>query len=478
MTTRKKPPAPRRKPTPVAAAARRRPSKPIAPARPERREAAPERRETAAERPRAAAPVRPREAVPEPAIAAIAIPEAGVAEPAIRFPEPVFAARVPSPAPPRPQPPTRRAIFFDVENTSRAEHIARVIEHLAVDRLSSATDVVAVGNWKVIGQDTARLLARHGAHLVHSAPSTGVRDWSDLRIAVGAGVWVAGARPGDVLEIISDDRAFDAVGDVAASLGIAYRRLSYRGLAGLTATETVERPMTAAPLNAPGQRRGRRRGGWRGRPDSGPARPPVSLPVRPPADVVLNGAEAPSIDVEEPSAAPALHAEPHTAPHDEIVAVVRRLLRGSSAGAVSIDAVANALREEGFRRPPGSPRLITRLRRIKELSFGRSGMITLIDGGRVPETVPSAPPVEEPAASPEVTPVRQVVARPSGAAAREPEEPMPGDVDGNRLDAQGRLAEGAEPAASRFRGARRGGRRGRGRGRGPSRAAAPASPEA
>ena len=49
---------------------------------------------------------------------------------------------------------------------------------------------------------------------MHSAPSTGVRDWSDLRIAVAAGIWLAAARPGDVIEIVSDDRAFDAVGDV------------------------------------------------------------------------------------------------------------------------------------------------------------------------------------------------------------------------------------------------------------------------
>src|SRR5207249_3835687 len=82
------------------------------------------------------------------------------------------------------------------------EHIARMIEHLSIDRQGRRTDFVAVGNWRVIGSDTGRLLARHGAHLVHSAPSTGVRDWSDLRIAVTAGVWLGGARPGDVLEIV------------------------------------------------------------------------------------------------------------------------------------------------------------------------------------------------------------------------------------------------------------------------------------
>src|SRR5919106_3509181 len=172
-------------------------------------------------------------------------------EPSVQLttPEPSFAARVPPPAPDRPHPDHRRAIFFDVENTSRAEHIARVIEHLAVDRLASRTEFIAVGNWRVIGHDTARLLARHGAQLVHSAPSVGVRDWSDLRIAVGPGVWMGTARPGDIIEIISDDRAFDAVGDVATGLGIAFRRLSYRALTGQP--RAVAAPPAATPAAEP-----------------------------------------------------------------------------------------------------------------------------------------------------------------------------------------------------------------------------------
>src|SRR5262249_52530038 len=103
-------------------------------------------------------------------------------------------------------------------------------EPLQPDGAGGATTCTVVGNWRVIGHDTARLLAQHGASLVHSAPSVGVRDWSDLRIAVSAGVWLAGARPGDIVEIVSDDQAFDAVGDVAASLGVTFRRTSYRPL--------------------------------------------------------------------------------------------------------------------------------------------------------------------------------------------------------------------------------------------------------
>jgi len=233
----------------------------------------------------------------------------------LSIPEPALAARVPAPEPARPLPSGRRAIFFDVENTSRAEHISRVIAHLALDRVGRRTEFFAVGNWRVIGHDTARLLARQGAALVHSAPSVGVRDWSDLRIAVASGVWLAGARPGDVIEIVSDDRAFDAVGDVAASLGVTFRRLSYRGLLGVPTpepieVERVERDYAHADR---GGRRRRHRGG-RGRREHGAPRP-------------VHHAPAPHAARSEPAAG----AEPHTAPHDEIVAVVRDLARARGA---------------------------------------------------------------------------------------------------------------------------------------------------
>ena len=126
------------------------------------------------------------------------------------------------------EPQTRRVVFFDVENASRVQHIVRLIDHLRLAERAARTRVFAVGNWRVIGPDTAQLLARHGADLVHTAPIPGVPDWSDLKIAATAGVWLGDARPGDRMEIVSDDRAFDAVGDVAAGLGVSFRRLSYR----------------------------------------------------------------------------------------------------------------------------------------------------------------------------------------------------------------------------------------------------------
>jgi hypothetical protein len=315
------------------------------------------------------------------------VPSAGT-DIVLSTPELGLAGRALSREPERPLPTKRRAIFFDVENTSRPAHITRVIDHLAIDWAGWRTEIIAVGNWKVIGRDTARLLAQHGAQLVHSAPSVGVSDWSDLRIGVAAGVWLAGARPGDVLEIITNDRAFDAVGDVAASLGIAYRRLSHQGLVGAAIETAAPAPGQALPPDSHPHRRGRgRRHRGRGygaaaRATETISRSPVPAAVHPPTPA---GAETPPW--------------PHTAPHDEIIAVVHDLMQRSPTRSVTLDALANALKTRGFSRPPGSPRLITRLRRIKEISVSRSGVITLLGEGAttlsrepgISEATPAAP---------------------------------------------------------------------------------------
>jgi hypothetical protein len=413
------------------------------------------------------------------------------------FPLPVsavertFAARVPPPEPERPRPPGRRAIFLDVENTSRAQHLAHVIDHLGVDPWNRRTELVAVANWRVVGHEAARLLAARGAHLVHSAPSTGVRDWSDLRIAVAAGIWLASARPGDIIEIVSDDRAFDAVGDVAASLGIEFRRLSYRRLKEdspeTVVVEEESRPL-AASASASGSRRRRRR---RGRGPGGS--PPSQAGERRSADSREGprhgasggprggrtgggrgrpaGSHAPRPQADSPQT---------TAPHDELVSVVRGLVEGAPKRSVSIDAVANALKSRGFQRSPGSPRLVTRLRRIKELLVSPSGTITLAEDG--------APPASESQieSEPRVESAAQIVGKPMGEAAeidaadevaevdsdRQPDflswresEPVVPEVDGNR----------ASPAPGPSGAPARGRRRRRRRWRGGPRQSAPGS---
>jgi len=348
--------------------------------------------------PKAAAPAAVAPATPKPLPPVIepAPPIVIEAEPVLPvvYPEPVFAARVPPPVPERLRPSTRHAIFFDVENTSNPAHIERVSERLAIDHAGRSTELFAVGNWRVIGHETGRVLARFGAQLLHSAPSTGVRDWSDLRIAVSAGVWLAGARPGDVLEIVSDDRAFDAVGDVAAALGITFHRLTARSLAS-AATPEASRAASGGDRGRSRGRRGRRGG----RPTGMEAEARRIEPVRHAAAPTVAGSD-----------------EGHSAPHDELVLVVSELAERSPSGAVLIDTVARTLKARGFSRPPGSPRLVTRLRRIKELLVSPTGMISLVPGALSQPEAPveslvspepiAAEPVEADEAAPATAPGR------------------------------------------------------------------------
>jgi len=189
---------------------------------------------------------------------------------------------------------------------------------------------------------------------------------------------------------------------VAASLGVLFRRLSYRALLGVVAEEAPEE--RASEGRSRRRRRGGRRGGRREVPREVPA-PAASVPEG-------NGAMEPP--------------EGHTAPHDEIIAVARDLLAASADGGVTIDALSNGLKSRGFRRPPGSPRLITRLRRIKELDVSRTGMIRLVGTSEEPKEMRREPELD--------------------AATVVPTE------------------EGAPPAAAPRRRRRRGGRRRRGRG--------------
>jgi hypothetical protein len=160
--------------------------------------------------------------------------------------------------------------------------------------------------------------------------------------------------------------------------------------------------------------------------------------------------------------------EPHTAPLDELVTIVQDLVKNASGRVVTIDTLANALKSRGFSRPPGSPRLITRLRRIKELTVSRSGAIALTPSD-------AAPGAEEPA---EVEPgagnlrhVAQLAGWPIDSG--EDLSVGPGNVappEAGAVASSGSGPAGATPR--RGRRSRRGGRRHRRRGGG---APAPAS---
>jgi hypothetical protein len=128
-----------------------------------------------------------------------------------------------------------------------------------------------------------------------------------------------------------------------------------------------------------------------------------------------------------------------TAPHDELVSVVRGLVEASPKRSVSIDAVANALKARGFHRPPGSPRLVTRLRRIREIVVSPAGTITLADDDAAPPTmeprVESVPSVESEPQSPSrfVEELDDDDRQPDFLSQPEPE---PQEVDGNRAEQQ------------------------------------------
>jgi hypothetical protein len=123
---------------------------------------------------------------------------------------------------------------------------------------------------------------------------------------------------------------------------------------------------------------------------------------------------------------------------------VQELVGRTNGRPVLIDTLARELKARGFARPPGSPRLITRLRRIRELSVSPTGMITLISAGQAAPPVPAAAGPEAVAAPPEPEEVAE-------------EAVEPGDVNGNVA-----LPEAA-PARQPHSGARRRRRGGRGR---------------
>lgn len=254
-----------------------------------------------------------------------------------------------------------------------------MIDNLSIDRSKQPTELYAFGNWRAVGQMMSRHLARLGATLVHTSPVTGVKDWSDLWIAVAAGRWIALAQPGDVLEIVSNDKAFEAVGDAAANAGVVFRRVLHRTSAAAS---------TAAAADGEDKPRRRRRRGGRGR-RGGAARSATPTPVaekpqltsRPPRSETPRHTPAP---VSEP--APRVEATPvasanadgHGASHEQVLATIRRLTGGDPNRWVNLDVIANALKAEGFTRPPGSTRLVVRLRRMKNIEVQPSGMVRIV----------------------------------------------------------------------------------------------------
>jgi hypothetical protein len=118
--------------------------------------------------------------------------------------------------------------------------------------------------------------------------------------------------------------------------------------------------------------------------------------------------------------------------------VARDLIRVAPGGAVTLDTLANALKGRGFSRTPGSPRLITRLRRIRELTVSRSGHITLVDPHSAAQTPMEAEPLE--AESAEIEPID---VEPVAAVSPEPAS-SPSSRDYRSLDERRAEVEAAQ----------------------------------
>jgi hypothetical protein len=329
---------------------------------------------------------------------------------------PAAAPRKPSPKKaasagesPAPHAGPRRSIFIDVENTSNEAELARVLDELKIDPQHGVTQVSAIGNWRLVGQKLGRTLAERGVVLVHSAPAARVRDWSDLWIAVQAGIWLGRARAGDIIEIVSHDKAFDAVGDAAAQLGVIFRRITYR--ASASRAELADSLAQSDEPQAPRGNR-RRRGGRSGRgsaplaqtPQNKARLPPIAAPARAPV------AETPAGEIK--AATPQVLTE-----------TVARLASASPLRYTTLNALTLALQAAGFHRPPGSPRLVTRLHQIKSIEVMPNGKIRLREPTDAP--VPAEPSAEVLATTPNVRPRRRRRRGGGQGAANPPAAPVP-----------------------------------------------------
>ncbi len=271
---------------------------------------------------------------------------------------------------------SRRLVLIDVENASNETQLIALLESLHIDHSAQATEIHAMGNWRLASTHVARRLAALGVSLLHTAPAAGVRDWSDLRLAVTAGCWLAEATPGDQMEILSNDQAFDAVGDVAAARGVAFRRIQHA--AGGGTARRGGTPLSGTPPSGTPRGGSTRGGSTRANRDRAGAVAPAITPAR----STDEPAPASSPDRAASQPAPAAHQEvapreAHGASRDQLIATIRDLSGDSPGRWLQLDAVGEALKARGFSRPPGSPRLVTRLRLLKELEVSAAGRVRI-----------------------------------------------------------------------------------------------------
>ena len=108
--------------------------------------------------------------------------------------------------------------------------------------------------------------------------------------------------------------------------------------------------------------------------------------------------------------------ESHGATRDQMVDVIERLTGGQAGRWVNLDILERALKAEGFSRPPGSPRLVTRLRHLKDVEVDSHGRVRVT----VAEHAPAAHSAPEPAPAADEAPApkrRRRRRKPTGESA-------------------------------------------------------------
>ena len=336
---------------------------------------------------------------------------------------------------PTPSRTSRRAIFIDVENTSSEVTLLRVLEHLAGRSQGAAHR----------GDRHRQLeIGRHegGAHAGEPGRAAGAQ-------CAGAG---------------------------RARLERSVDRRHRRPLAGARRARRSARHRLRRPRLRRGARRrrvGRRRAAIASPIGTSRARPPRRTSPQRPAPHRQSGAphragaaaaaagvdrlssRTPARPRPGATAAPSIRARPRPStprrtPHrrNRSAAVLARLTGGDSDTLDQSRSAANALKAEGFSRPPGSPRLITRVRSIKGVELNPNGMVRLVseDGRR--RRAPRATPT--PTAAGDAAPAARPPRRRGGRRhRRRPSATAASRRAGDRTSQTCRKMSAAEPAFQR-----------------------------
>jgi len=133
-------------------------------------------------------------------------------------------------------------VLLDIGESTGVAAIASALDDLGSQSLNSDGAVLAVSAGCTLDPEAALLLARRRVRSIPVRPEPGSGIRRGVALAVAAGLWLSSSKPGDLLEIVSDDLIFDTVGNVATGRGAVFRRVPYHQAAfGLVAENSTVR---------------------------------------------------------------------------------------------------------------------------------------------------------------------------------------------------------------------------------------------